>query len=172
MNWINIITEHWVEAVMAGTIGITAVLLGLLLSGKALRRQTVSQYLFGFLLICYLFLLGIATGILNPNDISVDIFRMRSVNLIPFQRFTLEQVLLNIILFLPLGFMLPLVFRPLKKPAWGKVLIACFGVSLLVELMQLFHKWRAFDVNDLMTNVLGGLIGYGVYLLLTRLFKR
>lgn len=157
---------------MAGTIGMTAVLLGLLLSGKSLRRQQLSQYFFGFVLLCYLFLLGIATGILNPNDISVEIFRLRSVNLIPFQRFTMEQGLLNIILFLPLGFMLPLVFRPLKKPAWGKILLASFGVSVLVELMQLFHTWRAFDVNDLLANILGGLIGYGIYLLLTRLFKR
>ena len=172
MNWMNIITQHWVEAVMAATIGMTAVILGLVLSGKSLRRLRASQYFFGFVLMCYLFFLGIATGILGTHDFSLEIFRERPFNLMPFERFVMEQGLLNVLLFLPLGLLLPLVFLPLKRRAWGKVLLASFGVSLLVELMQLFHVWRAFDINDLMANTLGGLLGYGVYLLLARLFKR
>jgi glycopeptide antibiotics resistance protein len=57
----------------------------------------------------------------------------------------------------------------LKKRGWGKVLLASFGISLMVEILQFFHETRAFDINDLMFNTLGGLAGYGIYVLLLRM---
>jgi glycopeptide antibiotics resistance protein len=172
MNWTNIITEHWVEALMAATIGMTGVVLSHLMLGKSLRRLKASQYFFGFVMMGYLFLLGVATGVLVVHDISMEVFRIRPFNLIPFARFVMEQGLLNVLLFLPLGLLLPLVFLPLKKKAWGKILLASFGVSLMVELLQLFHVWRSFDINDLIFNTIGGLLGYGLYLVVARLFRR
>lgn len=157
---------------MAAALGMVVVIVFRLLLGKSLRQITFSQYFFGFVLLSYLFLLGIATGILVPYDISLDIIRVRPYNLIPFTRITTEQALLNTLLFLPLGFLLPFVFVSLKKRGWGKIFLASFGVSLLVELVQLFHIWRSFDINDLMANLLGGLIGYGVYRLLAKLLRQ
>jgi glycopeptide antibiotics resistance protein len=76
------------------------------------------------------------------------------------------------LLFVPLGLLIPLVFPGLKKRGWGKVLLASFGISLMVEVLQLFHETRAFDINDLMFNTLGGLAGYAIYMLLRTLFNR
>ena len=55
-----------------------------------------------------------------------------------YQRFTLQiwlNVLLNIALFVPLGVLLPLLWKPFRK--WYAALGAGFGVSLLIELAQL-----------------------------------
>lgn len=170
--YLNIISGHYIEAIMAATVGMACVILGRVLAGKSLRKIKVSAYLFGFVMLGYLFLVGIATGILNTSDFTLELFPFRSANLIPFAGFTIEQGLMNAVLFVPLGFLIPLVFHGLKKRGWGKVLLASFGISLMVEILQLFHETRAFDINDLMFNTLGGLAGYGVYVLLRMLLNR
>lgn len=157
---------------MAATVGMAGVILGRVLAGKSLRKLKLSQYIFGFIFLWYLFLLGIATGIFNTFDLSFDIFRPRGFNLMPLTWLTVEQGIMNTVLFLPLGFLIPLVFHGMKKSGWGKVLLASFGVSLMVEVLQLFHETRAFDINDLALNTLGGLAGYGVYRLLRTILNR
>lgn len=78
-----------------------------------------------------------------------------------YQRFTLQiwlNVLLNIALFVPLGVLLPLLWKPFRK--WYAALGAGFGVSLLIELTQLFTGRGMCDVDDLFTNTLGAMLGW------------
>ena len=63
-----------------------------------------------------------------------------------------KRQLLNIALFVPLGFLLPLLSKPFRK--WYAALGAGFGVSLLIELSQFFTGRGMCDVDDLFTNTL------------------
>lgn len=166
MNWLNFIEYHWMEALVVGAVGLLAVVIGRLVTGKSLRRLKFSQYFCGFLLIAYLYLLGGATGVLDLSFYSLDLFRPRAYNLVLFHLWLWDQSVLNVLLFLPLGFLLPLVFRFRKKRTGIKVFFISFGVSLFVELTQLLIMTRSFDVNDLLANTLGGVLGYLVYRLL------
>lgn len=74
---------------------------------------------------------------------------------------------LNVVLFVPLGFFLP-VFWKHFKPVFRTVLFG-FCTSLLIEVLQIF-TFRASDVNDLMTNTLGALIGWILARITLRLF--
>jgi len=72
------------------------------------------------------------------------------------------QVLMNVIMFVPLGFFLGYLF----KFSWGRLLFWSFVGSLLLELTQLTGNWfiypcpyRLFDVDDLLCNTLGAAIG-------------
>ena len=170
--YLNIISDHYIEAIVAAIVGMACIILGRVLAGKSLSKIKVSAYLFGFVMLAYLFLVGIATGILDTSDFTLELFPFRSANLIPFAGFTVEQGLMNAVLFVPLGFLIPLVFHGLNKRGWGKVLLASFGISLMIEVLQLFHEWRSFDINDLIFNTLGGLAGYGIYVLLMMLLRR
>ena len=67
-------------------------------------------------------------------------------------------MLLNIALFIPLGFLLPLLAKPFRK--WYAALGAGFGVSLLIELSQFFTGRGMCDVDDLFTNTLGAMLGW------------
>lgn len=69
----------------------------------------------------------------------------------------LESTLLNVVLFFPLGLALPIFWQSFK-PFWKTMLLG-FGFSLLIETLQIF-TYRATDVNDLMTNTFGTLIGW------------
>ena len=93
------------------------------------------------------------------------------INLKPFVYLfdypTMKEALLNLIgnttMFLPLGIVWPAVFKKLDKH-W-KVITAGFGVSLTIEVLQLPFFDRATDIDDLILNTVGFLIGYGIFLL-------
>ena len=65
--------------------------------------------------------------------------------------------ILNIILFIPLGFFLPILYKKYRN--LKKVTLVGFLISLFIEIMQLFSH-RATDIDDLITNTLGTMIGY------------
>ncbi len=67
----------------------------------------------------------------------------------------------NIIGFIPLGILLPLLFGPLDRP--GRLLGTVFLISLGFESIQLLFGLGAFDVDDMILNSLGGLTGYLFY---------
>ena len=90
-----------------------------------------------------------------------------------YQRFTLQiwlNVLLNIALFVPLGVLLPLLWKPFRK--WYAALGAGFGVSLLIELAQLFTGSGMCDVDDLFTNTLGAMLGWCAAMLVLALHQK
>lgn len=68
------------------------------------------------------------------------------------------NVLLNVAMFLPMGFLLPLLSRKLRK--WYLTIPAGFTVSLLIELTQLAVGRGICDVDDLFANALGAAMGY------------
>lgn len=62
----------------------------------------------------------------------------------------------NIVLFIPMGFFIPLLFRYNK---WWNVILLAFIVSLSIECTQLVIG-RTFDIDDIITNGLGSLFGW------------
>ena len=73
----------------------------------------------------------------------------------------LLNVIGNIAGFLPAGFFLPIVSRRSKK--WYNTFLICFLFSLSVETVQLVFKVGSFDVDDIMLNVSGAVLGYILY---------
>lgn len=64
----------------------------------------------------------------------------------------------NIIAFVPMGFLLPLLAPRLNK-AWHAASVA-FAASLTLEAIQLLTGIGAFDVDDLLLNVSGAVAGW------------
>lgn len=84
-----------------------------------------------------------------------------NLNLIPFVGIPadLKNAVLNVALFVPLGFLLPVLWK--KQSSFGKTIALGFGLSMTIELVQMF-TYRATDVDDLITNTLGCALGYGI----------
>lgn len=72
----------------------------------------------------------------------------------------LEEIILNILLYIPLGYLLPFVFGKLKP--WQVVAIA-FGCSALTEVIQLVGKIGWFEFDDMLNNTMGCVIGLLMY---------
>lgn len=97
--------------------------------------------------------------------------RPEKVNLIPFSDTEPMMALnvLNVILFVPLGILAPLLLP--KKVSWWQVALLGLAVSLAIELTQLVNM-RITDVDDLIMNTLGALVGYVAYCLLPARWRR
>ena len=74
------------------------------------------------------------------------------------------NVIGNIILFVPIGFLIPTLW---KNVSMKHILIIALSSSLCIELLQL-PQARGTDIDDLWLNVIGAFIGYWVYFLLTK----
>ena len=74
---------------------------------------------------------------------------------------------------LPFGFL----YSSLKKNiGMIKVIISTFLLSFIIEIMQLIMTvfllhYRSCDVTDLITNIIGGIIGFILYKLVKNKFK-
>lgn len=66
----------------------------------------------------------------------------------------------NILLFIPLGFILSTCFESMRK-SW-KIILSSFIFSLMIELLQLMLHRGLFELDDLFNNTLGGILGYGI----------
>ena len=91
---------------------------------------------------------------------------IRGINLIPFQDLIsiykhipydmAEGYILNVLLFVPYGYLLPFIK---KKPFLKQTVLCSFLLSLCIELLQFLFKRGIFDIDDLICNTVGGLIG-------------
>lgn len=92
-----------------------------------------------------------------------------SLTLMPFLPMIADfkNTILNIILFIPLGIMLPFLWK--KYNSLRATLIFGFCMSLAIELLQIL-TYRATDINDLIANTVGAVLGYFVFRVLSCMF--
>jgi glycopeptide antibiotics resistance protein len=71
----------------------------------------------------------------------------------------------NIVLLLPVGFLIPLVF---KRLSWKKMLIPAAVAGFAIEGMQMALQLGIFDIDDVILNALGVLAGYWMFTMLSK----
>ena len=75
-----------------------------------------------------------------------------------------RQVALNVIMTIPFGFLFPLINNRDSKLL--KTILYTFLLSLSIELLQpLISGTRSSDITDIITNTLGGILGYVMYMI-------
>ncbi|MCL2539722.1 MAG: VanZ family protein [Oscillospiraceae bacterium] len=89
-------------------------------------------------------------------------------NLLPFSYGFDVSYLLNVLLFFPLGILLPLLWPHANK--FKYILFSSLALSLFIELSQLYG-FRLADVDDLIMNTTGSLLGYLIYRRFTHVTK-
>lgn len=82
----------------------------------------------------------------------------------------LINLLGNVLLFIPAGFLFPRLFPKLRN--FFLFFILCFLIMGFIELLQLFTLLGSFDVDDLILNLFGMLIGYLVCILIVKKPKK
>lgn len=130
------------------------------------RVKDCGRSLLYFLFTCYLAATYHLTGLPTVLFVTFDLH----VNLIPTELFGKELVLslLNIAMFVPLGFFLPLLWSKYRKLL--RTMLFGLGATVAIELAQLL-TYRATDINDVITNSTGAFLGYLLYLLLRKVPK-
>lgn len=139
------------------------IILYYLFLGKAKRKQTY-LHIIAAVVFCY-YLLGIltVTGIGFTKSVKFS----PNLSFIPFIGMITGPIdtMLNVILFVPMGLFLPLLYK--KYNSIKKVALTGFIFSLSVEIVQMFG-WGSSDINDLITNTIGVCIGYLLSMLIAK----
>jgi len=132
---------------------------------------------FIFYLLVLLFILFLGTRGYIWSDLSLLEYIKRSSNFVPFKTIStyfkaisdgsmnmdipIKNLVGNFILFLPMGFYLPFFMKKINK-------VSVFSFSmiillLIIEVLQLVTRRGSFDIDDLILNILGALIGFGIW---------
>ncbi|AIQ12975.1 VanZ family protein [Paenibacillus durus] len=131
-------------------------------------KSSPKRFLFGAVMCLYL--TSVAYFAFFPIDVNIGIYASqnawyKSINWIPVLTADVPTFLLNVIMMLPFGFLWPLVSG--KTNSWKKAGTAALILSAIIELVQFsvtqtLGSTRNTDINDLIANTLGGIIGYAV----------
>ena len=81
----------------------------------------------------------------------------------PYRYLAFENLFGNILMFIPMGFYLPSLFKKQKK--FFVMLLTVICISTSIECIQFFTKLGTTDIDDIILNVLGAIIGYIFYLI-------
>lgn len=176
---------YWIKSLFAPSLTATALIfLAMVLWGRISRKETLrdinwaraalTAVLFGYLV--GLFSITLDIPVLLAQGMRYD----GDYNLVPLRQIrgflnhmqsvhTNVNLWGNILVFIPIGFLIPLLWD-MKRPLLGGTLWAT-GISLFIELFQIVTP-RISDVDDVILNTLGGLLGAAGYLLFRRLWPR
>lgn len=76
----------------------------------------------------------------------------------------------NIIGFMPFGFILPILTQ--KARGLLRIFILTLNLSLFIEMIQLVSKVGCCDVDDMILNTLGGVLGYIMFYMFNALRRK
>lgn len=145
-----------------------------LLKKQALWRALFFLYLMALLVFVVLKFDGSVSSITNRialYHLWEDDYGFRPLNFIPFWTIRMQlrdhgslsmlNLVANVAAFLPLGMLLPCAFR--KTDTIVRTLLLSMGLSIAIELFQLVTYTGSCDIDDVLLNTLGALLGYGLF---------
>ncbi len=144
-------------------------------NSKSLKKKIGWQHYFlGYLFILYLMISLIdVVGIPTLSEwkrlsrLNRPLFNP-IINLVPFNDGLELSAILNIILFMPFGFLLPTLWKKYRT----LLPTVCSGIlfSIIIEIAQLFVQFSASDINDLIMNTLGTICDWIIFNIISKFF--
>lgn len=140
------------------------------------RKRVLAAYFLGF----YLFMVFASTVFTRPKGTEftyeLALFWSYRWGIATHGAPMVEEILLNCIMLLPLGALLPFVMarntkiphNPFRTHPFVSTLLTGFLTTLSIELLQLVLKRGLFEFDDIIHNTLGTALGYGIYRLVRR----
>ena len=162
----------------------------LLLIWGIIKKYSISKHILLFGMGVYITLVIAITLFPLPTSIEfIQLMRLDNIstnNLIPFKSIynliklntvnvILKNILGNILLLVPLGFIIPLMQK--KFTNIKSIFISSLIFSLIIESMQfiisiiLGYNYKVVDIDDIILNIMGGIIGYILYKLVCIIFE-
>jgi glycopeptide antibiotics resistance protein len=76
----------------------------------------------------------------------------------------IAQVYMNVAMLVPMGYLLPYIFDWFRRDVSRRTIPACFLTSVLIENIQLLSRHGLYDLDDIITNTTGGIIGQALFI--------
>lgn len=153
---------------------VLSVIIFIILASLIKIKYKKDKYFFAFFIIFYIYIVFVISKTQFPiyntefERLMIGPVRLGSgINLIPFKGALNMTSILNIIMTVPFGFGLPFLIKKSIK----KTVIAGMLFSFMLEMTQLIvalvvgYSFRKIDINDVIFNTLGCLVGYLIFML-------
>ena len=165
-----------------GALALTFFLLFLVIVFDVARRKELDN-LRAFILCTfyvYLFAVLILTGYFDlfrkipeqgwAHNLIQRIDRRENINLVPFNtikiyKFSQKQIWGNLLMLMPLGFYVPMLMK--SRVTYLRVFITALAASTCIELLQLLTNFRSSDIDDIIMNTTGAVLGFVLFRILS-----
>ena len=168
---VNLAREYLLTGVILVLVGV-ALFLGYRFTigknrSKEHRKINWKRLLWWFVFLCYIFMVFSAT-MFNRSDLYVNnyirpLFYSYKVAWNGWVQSEWHNIIVNYVLFVPFGILLPIGVKFFRR--FYKVALAGFLFSLFIEIVQKILHVGYFELDDLMDNTLGAMIGYGLFMI-------
>lgn len=157
---------RWGIPALAGGIAVFLVLASAYLIYKKVfhgkKTITKMQAICSVLLCCWLLLVlgltSLSRGTNYTGELNIDFFSGYISAWNNWSISELQLIIFNMLMFAPLGFLLPLLWKKAEK-IWVTLAVS-LGLTTMIEVMQLLTGTGIFELDDLFHNTVGGLFGY------------
>ena len=129
------------------------------------KGVSYTQYSFIAMVVFAVYLVGVyhftGAGTIYDGLMYQFEWRQDQLNWIPFSNnIDVIAYILNVVLFIPLGLLVPIIWEKLNK--FSNILATGFLFTILIEASQLLNNRRT-DIDDIILNVMGAVVGFGLF---------
>lgn len=150
-----------------------------------MKKETATRIRLGGTILFVLYLIGLIYflffaenygRIISDGDYRYNLVPLKEINRFIKYRDELGTLAVitnlggNVVGFIPFGLILPIINRRTRN--FFLITMLSFEFSLLVETVQLVLKVGSFDVDDIILNTLGGMIGYFIFYICNRVRRK
>ena len=165
------------QYMLLGVIVVILLLTGYFLLYKKLMKGTdkLNKFKFGLWSIFVIYIVVVLGATIGHRasaygNINLHLFSSYKNAYNSFSIREWRNIILNILMFVPLGFMIPLLFKKCKR--WYITYLIGFGATLFIEILQLISKRGIFELDDIINNTLGCIIGYGIVIFFISIYEK
>ncbi|MBQ2642680.1 MAG: VanZ family protein [Eubacterium sp.] len=158
LSMLRKVAEALPLSIVIGLIALVLVLFLVKKTSRLKRKQAVAIVILAF------YLTKIFQIVFFSRHINV-----REIDVIPFDRaggfrLILIYSLANMLIFIPIGTLIPLIHKKLNS--WKVVLMIGLVLSLIIETLQYIFACGSTQVEDVIMNTLGAIVGFLIYRLI------
>ena len=128
------------------------------------KAQCMAAILLSLYIVVLLYLTVVGRYSHEENDFQIHVFTSYGRLLEKTDRQSMEQIIINLLMLVPVGFLLSVIIK--GKGKYGIVFVLCLLLTVFIESMQLWMKCGSFEVDDIINNMIGAVIGALIYALI------
>ena len=131
------------------------------------RTQCVAAILLSLYIVVLLYFTVIGRYSHEEYDYQIHIFYSYRFLLEQFDFQSIRQLAINLVMLIPVGFLLSVIIK--GKYKYVIALVLCLLLTVFIESMQLWMKCGSFEIDDMFNNLIGAVIGILIYTLIHRM---
>ena len=140
---------------------------------KGTKKLKISKILLWTIFIIYIIIVMGATlvdRVSGYESVNLHLFSSYKDAYNSFSIGEWRNLILNILMFVPIGILMPLLFNKFQQ--WYITYLVGFVATLFIEILQFISKRGIFELDDIINNTLGCIIGYGIVIFFISIYEK